>query len=159
MAAGGNLATVTTLESFRRFPNRIKSSFIQDPMLNPNASSMSYYMNSYSSGVLRWFWRIYLKLDHMEHKTKEDNRYVSNEGAVKMSKLPLNKSLWRLIYPQSDLPHGLESNDLMFIITTSTADPLHDDGVDLFQKLTKVGANVTHVDARGSHCMSLKFRK
>jgi len=43
------------------------------------------------------------------------------------------------------------------VIVTALADPLHDEGVHLFQKLHDAGANAVHIESRGSHAVSLLF--
>lgn len=55
-------------------------------MLNPKADTMSYYMNSLSSGLapvhfLRWSWRAYLSMDNDNgHQSREDGE--TDEGNV-----------------------------------------------------------------------------
>ena len=81
-------------------------------------------------------------------------------------------SLARLVNPLLDLPteslKGTESAEAgtstatttaapTFIIQTNRGDPLHDDGVALVDRLTAIGAKVTHIDAGGSHFMGLKL--
>ena len=57
-----------------------------------------------------------------------------------------------MINPAAQLPQGLDAADApVILITTNRADPLHDEGVDLVEKLKKCSANVIHFDHKGSH--------
>jgi hypothetical protein len=87
-------------------------------------------------------------------------------------------SLMRLISPQYDLPPNT-SHIPTVIITTSTGDPLRDDGIDLYQALKRHCASedgtcssssssssseastnkIYHVEGRGSHAISFLFDK
>ena len=152
-------------------------------MLNPKADTMSYYMNSLSSGLapvyfLRWAWRAYLRLDDQvddrKNKSEENNENKvsgtpsendemieilgkdSNRYLVEQCKWYQNKSMWRLCNPISDIPSGLEKNKtgLKFLISVAKGDPLHDDGLHFYQKLKENGAVATFIPCRGSHILA-----
>ena len=62
-----NLATVITLECYKKYKGRILSVCIQYDMFDPLADSLNYALNSTSSGYspiefLRWYWYAYLQL-------------------------------------------------------------------------------------------------
>ena len=146
-------------------------------MLNPKADTMSYYMNSLSSGLapvyfLRWSWRAYLKLDEDQKgrnasenemgdkKENSDNLdsvlgKESNRDLVRNSRWLKSKGMWRLCDPGSDLPSGLDSKSApRFLVTSAMGDPLHDDGLDFSNKLKEQGANVSYIPCRGSHILA-----
>lgn len=163
---GGNLAAVVALECHRKYKGRIQSACIQVPMLSPHADSLSYVLNSASSGCcpvefLRWSWRAYLQLDNNDHNNPDkSNPEPTNIRALQRSEKWRDHEknpLWRLVCPINSLPTELDnhSKSPKFIILTALADPLHDEGVELFKKLSNVGANVVHVESRGSHGISL----
>ncbi len=149
-----------------------------DPMLLPETKTMSYHLNSLHSPFcpvefLRWCWGCYLSFD------SEDINFHSLESYSKA----LHECKWfvnskdetisdsdkfrRLITPQIDLPPNINGeNAPVIIVTTSKADPLRDDGIDLLQTLKKKGGsggakstNILHFDKRGSHVISLLFDK
>jgi len=179
MSAGGNLAAVTSLEYHRRHPGKIRSVVIIDPTFSPLCDSASCRIESLSSGCcpviwLRWSWRAYLGLDASDHAVvvaendKEDAvrrrklHLITNAGAVSRhpfwSRVLVEerwKKVMRLVRPASDLPNDLNENDApSFLVKTSTADPLLDDGTDFVRALTDAGARVEHVSFRGSHVVS-----
>jgi acetyl esterase/lipase len=68
-----------------------------------------------------------------------------------------NTSLERLVNPLADIPSkgwkGATAPKIL--VQTNRGDPLRDDGFDLANKLRLVGADVTHIDAGGSHYVGL----
>ena len=143
-------------------------------MLSPKCDSMSYYLNSRSglTSWLIWSWRAYLSLHGKDNdKSKDKNvkgsvffdsyedfvKYGSNHGAVNESAL-YNDSpeLWRLVEPIKNIPQKFDSeNAPVIVISTSLADPLHDEGVLFGNNLKLSGANVTMLEARCSHTMGM----
>ena len=172
VSAGGNLATVAGLEIFRRYPGRVLSINANSPMFDPACNSDSYYLNSLSSGAcpveyLLWSWRAYLGTDHgvenpsivQEEPTDgprgRTNEHIWNDKSSRWRKTLKHR---RLIEPYVDLPKGLDrKNAPLFLVSTNKADPLKDDGVRLVRALRKVGAQVRHVDAGGSHVAGNMF--
>ena len=165
------------------------------PMFDPAADSMSYYLNSPSSGLcpvsfLQWSWRAYLGMDPDDASMDGDNDDVpvlsnaddddvpvlSNEstqsqcsGSVSNNNNNNNsnnrhaweKCRWkqdpvarRLIEPYTDLPADLS---IKFVVATNKADPLMDDGLGFVRALKTAGADVTHIDAKGSHVFGFQF--
>ena len=99
--------------------------------------------------------------DNNDHNNPaKGNHEPNNIGALERNKkwCEYEKNpLWRLICPTNSLPTDLDNHDQSpkFIILTALADPLHDEGVELFEHFRKAGANVVHVESRGSHAISL----
>uniref|UniRef100_A0A7S1ZFW9 Alpha/beta hydrolase fold-3 domain-containing protein n=1 Tax=Ditylum brightwellii TaxID=49249 RepID=A0A7S1ZFW9_9STRA len=151
VSAGGYCASVTALEMHRKFPGKIKSTTIIDPMISPYADSESYLLNSTSSGVcpvefLRWGWRSYLSI----YEETEHNRQLIDNCKWR------NSELWRMCNLLDDVPSDL-SGPLAskFLVSTALACPLHDEGVEFVEKLRSNGATLDHIEARGSHCIAL----
>jgi acetyl esterase/lipase len=166
-SAGSNIASVLTMELFRRYPGRIASSLLICPMMDPAADSESYFLQSRSTCIssdwLRWCWRCYLELG--ESNPNEDDKNPLRNGS--------NYSLWadwqsknagtvlaRLVNATTHLPEGLDgSNAPKIIIQTNQGDPLQDDGLQLVAALTSEGAHVEHLDHKGSHWFGTKYDK
>jgi acetyl esterase/lipase len=176
ISAGGNLAAVASMEAFRKYPGRIRTSLISCPMLDPACDSLSYHLNSTSSHIcpiefLHWCWQAYLELpvahkDGSETTETPDNDTAdtaddmlslgSNRKAWNESKWK-NTSLERLVNPLANISSkgwkGATAPKIL--VQTNRGDPLRDDGFDLANKLRSVGADVTHIDAGGSHYVGL----
>jgi acetyl esterase/lipase len=188
ISAGGNLATVATMEAVRKFPGRVRSALISCPMLDPATNSLSVHLNSQSShgcpvDFLRWCWQAYLQLPVSPDSHQTTTLLDGSETHEELLSVGSNRTTWdasqwktsslaRLVNPLLDLPteslKGTESAEAgtstatttaapTFIIQTNRGDPLHDDGVALVDRLTAIGAKVTHIDAGGSHFMGLKL--
>ena len=186
ISAGGNLSAVVGLETYRAFGG-VTSIMVHVPMTQPRADSLSYHLNSKSSGAcpvefLRWCWSAYLQLD--EKQDGSIDFYV--EGAMQKA---LDSSVWsdlynsnsrddddnddndddnyngamfwRLICPQVDLPSLEDDRVPKILIATATADPLHDDGVELVDglknKCKESSGKIHHFDLKGSHVLSSVF--
>lgn len=121
---------------------------------------------------LRWLWGAYLKFDCRKYRKAYNeeidfNSFESYSTALSECKWMrdecISKNMRRLITPQIDLPTELcEENSPTLIITTSTADPLQDDGIDLLEKIKVMNgghlpSTVRHFDVKGSHAISLFF--
>jgi acetyl esterase/lipase len=177
ISAGGNLAAVASMEAFRKYPGRIRTSLISCPMLDPACDSLSYHLNSTSShicptGFLLWCWQAYLELpvpvlknDSQQTETPESDTtdtiddllsVDSNRKAWNESKWK-NTSLERLVNPVADLPsEGWKGATApKILVQTNRGDPLRDDGVGLVDRLKLAGADVTHINAGGSHYLGL----
>jgi len=161
ISAGGNLASVATMEMHRRNPGRVSSSLIVCPMLDPAANSQSHYINGDTSYVpsswLRWCWRAYLAMPHVEETDESEetmyrgNRLDTNEHAWRNSSWSKG-SLARFVNPTWDVPNGLNHPDApVIILTTNEADPLRDDGILLAQELINSGARIDYMRHSGSH--------
>ncbi len=151
---------------------------VNDPYLLPKTDTESYHMNKISPmcpvECLRWCWGAYLQFDCQQYR-ETHNQEINFESLDSYS-LALSQCKWmmgqddtsqkmrRLITPQLDLPSGICRGDgaPTLIITTSRADPLLDDGIDLLQKLKDINggelsSNVTHIMTKGSHASILLF--
>jgi acetyl esterase/lipase len=160
VSAGGYLALVAGLEAFRAHSNKmnIASILAACPMLSPASDSVSFYQNSASSHFcpvhfLRWSYRVYLELsdcnDTMDDESSSSDVFGRDSTRVEWSRSKWRKSsLHRLAEPAVDLPVNLGPK---IIMTTNQADPLHNDGVAMFEKLKAAGADISHHDHRGSH--------
>ncbi len=191
VSAGGNLAAVAGLETFRKFgEGAISSIMLYCPMMQPRANSSSYYINSQSSLLcpnefLRWCWSSYLGIENGTNDGSTSttrNIDFSSENALAEA---LDKSawstlyshiskknreeededadtsmlLWRLISPQFDLPSFDMDGAPKVIVLTASADPLHDDGVELVDGLKKKCAmkqsgSIHHFELKGSHALA-----
>eukprot|EP00977_Amphora_coffeiformis_P016135 scaffold4917_cov172-Amphora_coffeaeformis.AAC.1 len=165
MSAGGNLGSVAALELFRLKADKLGSLLALVPMVDPAADSDSYYMNHTSSFAatdwLRWCWRCYLALPPNETERKVDiytlptmaQRYAHGPNQTSWKESPWRKAaLDRLVDPTLDLPPNLGAeNDPPMVVLTNQGDPLHDDGIKLYEALKAKGAKVQHLDHRGSH--------
>jgi acetyl esterase/lipase len=88
----------------------------------------------------------------------DSNRKAWNESKWK------NSSLERLVNPVIAIPtSGWKDNATYMapkiLVQTNRGDPLKDEGVELFNKLRLAGADVTHIDAGGSHWMGLPLEQ
>ena len=137
-------------------------------MFNPAADSISYHMNSTSSGAcpvefLRWCWRSYLVLEQESDKNNDDEVPIigANEkpsNCQQWDKCPWKQSTARrLIEPYVALPANL--NDApKIVVGTNSADPLENDGIQLVDALRAVDCkNVTWINAKGSHMFAFSF--
>jgi acetyl esterase/lipase len=190
ISAGGNLATVASMEAFRKYPGRIRSSLICCPMLNPACDSLTFHLNSTSSPVpveyLQWCWQAYLELPQNGSSQMELPQNGSSQNIEKTENGPVdtlddllgldsnrkawneskwkNSSLERLVNPVVAIPaSGWKDNATYMapkiLVQTNRGDPLKDEGVELFNKLRLAGADVTHIDAGGSHWMGLPLEQ
>jgi len=160
ISAGGNLAAAVSLQSYKCFPGRLNSTMIMQPMLDPLCNSMSFTLNSPYSGIiagesLRWVWRAYLELsiDHSDNQFDKDMKKCLENCPWKEK-----EDMWRLCCPQfgiSKVPSSSSSSPI-FIVSTATADPLEDDGINLIKVLKQSGFNVTHNRCIGNHYISLE---
>lgn len=133
-------------------------------MLCPSTDTMSYYLESKASlhchvDFLRWCWKSYLELDESQPEDPVD-RASSLEDVLRSgsTRQAWDQCKWkqsvarRLVEPTVDLPSGLDTtNAPKVVVVTCTADPLHDDGVQLAKGLKVSEANVAHFDCFGSH--------
>ena len=174
-SAGGNLTSVVAFECARKYPGRISSAFIMQPMLTPAADTVSYHMNSRSSFIpgdwLRWCWRAYISFDNDRTKKLSNSREIhiySYEKSKWMTNKDENTKNWvRLFAPQTNLPNKEELKNTSFIVVASRADPLHDDGQQLALELMSICGNerkngrsvVTYIDTTGDHTTGLIFDK
>jgi acetyl esterase/lipase len=115
--------------------------------------------------VLRWCWQAYLQLkpptddgvvpgDMSEPAQKTLDQALekdSNRTAWTKSKWKQNPQWERLVDPVSAIPLAKANGCPVFVIGTGLADPLHDEGVLLVEKLQRAGFAVTHVDSLGNH--------
>ena len=64
-----------------------------------------------------------------------------------------NHNLFRFIYPTIGVPAGGgRNNNVKFIIVTSLADPLHDEGVELVNKMEQMGyTELKHYETMSAH--------
>jgi len=170
ISAGGYLTAVTTMECFRRYPDRIGSSLIAVPMLDPAVDSMSYYLNSHPYGIanikwLRWCWQSYLEMPTSKDTDLDTSTLYgrlakdSNRTAWEQSKWR-HTSIERLIKPIVGIPNGLNSKKApKIIIITNEADCLRDDGIALAKKLEAAEADVKLMRCSGSHWLGTLINK
>jgi acetyl esterase/lipase len=178
ISAGGNLAAVVGLETYRTFPGSVTSIMADAPMTQPRtADSLSYHLNSKSSGCcpvgfLRWSWSAYLQLGEKQDGSID---YHTRDGLQKSLDCSAWSSLysnlakedstqgngslfWRLISPQADLPCLKNDDTPSIFIATATADPLHDDGIALVKGLKEKSKasrdNIYHFEFTGSHALA-----
>ena len=160
-SAGGNYCTVVTMEHLRHFQDhhhRISSVLIDIPALDPKANSFSHYINSKSSIApwMTWTWRSYLS------STCKDDEKDFNTNIIHVQKSAWMKHAGtsRLIYPTASVPPARNNNDdddddddsINFIVVTSLADPLHDEGVELVHKMEEMGyTHVKHFETMSGH--------
>lgn len=173
MSAGGNLATVATMEMHRRYPGRIASSLVCCPLLLPSANTESYYKDLYQRYLpvqwIRWAWRAYLQLGDPE---KEEKGLLELDSMDARLDYNSNRPAWealsskvgfpaRLVSPSVDIPSGLENQKVAakIVVMSNRGDPLRDDAADLVQTLESAGANVKHLDLSGSHWLGILFNK
>ena len=154
-SAGGNFCTVVTMEHLRRFKDhRISSVFIDIPFLDPNANSLSYYKNSKSSIVpfLSWCFRSYIS-SKLTGNDDDDKDFTNNTTHAQESLWMKDDNIARLIYPTKSVPPAKNDADVVkFIVVTSLADPLHDDGVALVNKLEEMGhTELKHFETMSDH--------
>ena len=142
-------------------------------MLEPRCDTMSYYLNSNSGLAIwaTWSWRAYLSLDNDLNTDKEGNMddkstcydhftmNHSNREVYKRSNiLNNNPEIQRLCEPIKGLTSSLGlKNAPIFIVSTSTGDPLRDDGLKFGDALEKHGANVTMIESWSSHTFGMEF--
>ena len=177
-SAGGNLASVLTMESQRLFPGLVKSSLILCPMLDPRTGSTSYFLNSKSSRMasvewLRWCWKSYLGLPDSNETasvldsemTFEDRKKVgSNHDSWVASKWRATP-YERLVNPVLNMPEkGWDDETVVpnILVVTHEADPLRDDGLALVEALQNKGMTspkLQHIHTNGSHFLGLLFEK
>jgi len=117
-------------------------------------------MNSLSSGscpvsFLRWCWIVYLELEYTDIKIKQ------NLDLGELIKAKWNKSdrIWRLCCPLNIISKSMfsPSTSTLFIVSTSRADPLENDGIDLVSSLISSELNVVHHSLIGSHAIAYEF--
>lgn len=165
ISAGGNLATVVGLESYRKFGPRVKSIVPIDPMLDPFAQSLSFQLNSSKyllspAPWLRWAWATYLDIDMDSNVDFSDGHQHQNIIKNSRWKEFFEKPLWRLVCPLVDVPQVLEGRDApKIVVAASKADPLRGDAQLLVDKLKEARHNITFVEAKGIHVMSRLFDK
>eukprot|EP00557_Chaetoceros_sp_GSL56_P013642 CAMPEP_0176477804 /NCGR_PEP_ID=MMETSP0200_2-20121128/834_1 /TAXON_ID=947934 /ORGANISM="Chaetoceros sp., Strain GSL56" /LENGTH=483 /DNA_ID=CAMNT_0017873671 /DNA_START=129 /DNA_END=1581 /DNA_ORIENTATION=- len=165
LSAGGNLAAVVGLESYRKFGSRVKSIVPIDPMLDPTTQSLSFQLNSSRylfnpARWLRWAWATYLGIDIDSKIDFSDG--VQHESQINNSHWNkfFQKPLWRLACPFVDVPTVRDDCDApIIIVASSKADPLRGDAQLLVDKLIKAKHNVSLIEARGIHVMSRLFDK
>ena len=170
-SAGAYLSTVVGLEVFRKYPRKLASLTLMAPMVDPASDTESFYMNRnvyfVSPEWVRWCWRCYLELPSNENDKNVDIfsldtldarlAHGSNRRAWSQSRWRHSK-LCRLVDPTLEMPRNLQ--DLPpTVLSTNTADPLHDEGVKLLSSLRQGGARVQHLDHSGSHCLGTLLDK
>lgn len=167
ISAGGNLATVVGLESFRKFGSKVKSIVAIDPMLDPTAHTSSYDLNASvylfsPSKWLRWAWVSYLDIavdEQVDFSNGLQHQTLLHKSHWREF---LQKPIWRLACPFVDVPQ-VEDDERdappKIIVASSKADPLREDAHILVKRLREANHKVVHVEARGIHIMSRLFDK
>ena len=145
-------------------------------MLEPQCDTMSFYLNS-NSGLatwVAWSWRAYLSLDNNLYLQKTTNKngraisyytyndfvmYGSNHEIYKQSTiLKNNPEMKRLCEPKIGITAEMSfDNAPIFLILTSSGDPLRDDGLQFGAILKKYGAKVQMIEAMSSHCAGMTY--
>lgn len=137
-SAGGGLAAVVAAAAARR-GLAIRSLFVDEPMLDPTASSASYQRNGATTvdhvSWLRWSWEAYLPGGMPS--SLEDRLLVSPLAA----------------------PGGLAKTHPQTIVVTATADPLQDDGTTYADALRREGLLAAHFEVTGCHVLSLNWQR
>ena len=164
ISAGGLLALSVGWQMLRE-NKRLRSIMALCPMVDPAADSPSYYQHGKNLAVpthwLRWSWRRYLGVSepeaaHEKEPQASDTRALlavgSNRHVWEASHWYKSTTVRRLVHPNMNLPLALQGEEApRIVISTNSADPLHDEGVALVEQLRSHGAAVTHLDHRGSH--------
>ena len=162
VSAGALFATVSCFETWRQYPACVQSCLALSPMLNPNADSMSYYMNSRSDGCcpvlfLRWCWRATLQLPESKDTMVGDSETLdlvlakgSNQTTWLECQWSQTKAWARLTYPATDIPQGLSPQ---FVVAPNKADALYNDATEFVTALQIAGANVTLQESLGNHIL------
>jgi acetyl esterase/lipase len=120
---------------------------------------MSYYMNGPASiaipaSWLRWAWRAAFKLDNDNEATDDIVASGSNRTAWNKSKWKKNSAWRRFLEPLEGVPSGLgDKQGTRYVISVGKADALYSEGVELARKLKENGAQVTLVEANGTHAV------
>jgi len=120
-----------------------------------------------------WSWRSYLSLDNKDHedytlhnqgKIKAFDSYQdfalhgSNQGAIQRSFLMNDEEIWKIIEPIGNIPDGLASkNATNIILSTASADPLCDEGIEFANALKAKGAKLYMIESHSSHTSGWHF--
>lgn len=142
-SAGAGIAAAVASDAVRRgLP--LCSLMLDEPMLDPRASSASYVTNGAttvaSPAWLRWSWEVY------------HNRAVAGkeEGAARESA--------RFVMGDRLLaPDRLRPSHPRTVVVTASADALRDEGVAYAEAVATLGRLGAHVQAKGSHVIGLSI--
>ena len=105
---------------------------------------------------LRWCWRAALEMDGDGDEAADDLVAIgSNRTAWDKSKWKKNEAWRKFLEPLEGVPSGLgdKQGTTRYIVGVCKADALYDDGVELAHNLKENGAQVTLVEANGSHAI------
>jgi acetyl esterase/lipase len=104
---------------------------------------------------LRWCWRAALEMDGDGDKATDDIVAIgSNRTAWDNSKWKKNEAWRKFLEPLEGVPSGLgDKQGTRYIVGVGKADALYDEGVELAHKLKENGAQVTLVEANGTHAV------
>jgi acetyl esterase/lipase len=133
------------------------SALIHSPFISPAADSTSYFLNGPVSiaipvSWLRWAWRAAFELDNDSEATEEIVAKGSNRAAWNKSKWIKSEACRNFLEPLECVPPGLgDKQGTRYIVAVCKADALYDEGVELAHKLKENGAQVTLVEANGTH--------
>jgi acetyl esterase/lipase len=171
-SAGANLTAVVALECARKYPGRISSAYIIQPMCSPATDTLSYHMNAHSSFLtgewLRWCWRSYLSLDIDTTSHSKGFLCEFHRNSFLQSKWMTSGDNWqRLFAPQTELPSKDALEMTSWVIITSKADLLYDEGYQLAMELLSIceteaeqnKKNITYIETNGDHVTGLLFDK
>lgn len=120
------------------------------PMLNPACDTVSFFANETSSLVapapwLRWSFRCNLQMP-MESHTDMGSIMVDNRNAWERS-IWYSSALRDLVEPGDYIRKTRKPGVVRIVITTNSADPLHDGGVSFAETV----GDVVHLRHKGSH--------
>jgi len=139
-SAGAGVAAAVATDAARRGV-AVRSLFLDEPCLDPRANSASFAVNSATTiapvAWLRWSWSVYYPFEHADA--------VSDRFFV----LP------RLAEPDV---LGSPAHPTTLVITAS-ADPLRAEGAAYAEALRAAGKLEAHIEAKGSHVISLTLDK
>lgn len=124
---------------------------------------------------LRWSWCAATGINYDQStvdKKKDAKKQSAIMAADEMFALNSNRAAWnacpykaneawhRFLEPLQGVPSDLGGSNetaTKYIVGMSKADPLYDDGLELVQKLTKSGANLTSVESLGGHALGFEW--
>lgn len=104
---------------------------------------------------VRWCWRAALEMDGDGDKATDDIVAIgSNRKAWDESKWKKSEAWRKFLEPLEGVPPGLgDKQGTRYIVGVCKADALYDEGVELAHKLKENGAQVTLVEANGTHAI------
>ncbi len=146
------------------------------PVCNPRCDTSSHLDNGQSSIIstdaAHWSWQAYLQIDRTPKlKSNEEMPYIDSlmqHPLFRLGKVGKINPLLRLVWPQVDVPikelkeQSKSGISPKIIVSTATADPLHDEGMALVEALRDGGLSpksILNQEMRGDHATALLLDK